>query len=191
METPLPQDFREFLALLNSEKIEYLVVGGYAVGYHGYPRPTGDLGVWVDVRSETVAKLIDVLARFGFTGAAATPEVLLAPVRVIRMGVPPVRIEVINAISGLEFATSYARGGGRTGWRFGPADRSRRPAGEQACRRASQGPERPKAPEEARAWVTRRASRKTDAETSSRSVDSRPRAPLRVGAKQTRLNTYG
>ena len=109
METPLPPDFKEFLALLNSEKIDYLVVGGYAVSFHGYPRPTGDLDVWVDVQPSSVARLIDVLAKFGFAGAGATPEIFLVPGRVIRMGVPPVCIEILNSISGLEFSASYAR----------------------------------------------------------------------------------
>jgi len=95
--------------LLNSEKIEYLVVGGYAVSYHGYPRPTGDLDVWVGVRPDVAARLIDVLAKFGFAGAGATPEMFLTPGRVIRMGLPPVRIELLNKISGLEFTASYAR----------------------------------------------------------------------------------
>ncbi len=110
MDTPLPPDFKEFLALLNSEKIEYLLVGGYAVSYHGYPRPTGDLDIWVGVQPKNAAMLIDVLATFGFTGAEVTPALFLTPGRVVRMGVPPVRIELINTVSGLEFSASYARG---------------------------------------------------------------------------------
>jgi predicted nucleotidyltransferase len=108
METPLPPDFKEFLVLLNSEKIEYLIVGGYAVGFHGYPRPTGDLDVWVDAKPDCAARLVKILARFGFAGAGATAELFLTPGRVVRMGVPPVRIEIINKISGLDFPASYA-----------------------------------------------------------------------------------
>ncbi len=109
METPLPQDFKEFLALLNSAKIEYLVVGGYAVSYHGYPRPTGDLDVWVAIEPAQVAKILSVLTQFGFGGAGATPELFLTPGHVVRMGVPPVRIEIINAIAGVEFSHCYSR----------------------------------------------------------------------------------
>jgi len=58
MELPLPPDFKEFLLLLNSEKIEYLVVGGYAVSFHGYPRPTGDLDIWVAIHIDTASKLV-------------------------------------------------------------------------------------------------------------------------------------
>lgn len=106
---PLPQDFKEFLALLNSEKIEYLVVGGYAVSFHGYPRPTGDLDVWVAIFPENASKLLNVLSKFGFGAAGATAEVFLAPGNVVRMGVPPVRIEIINQISGVEFHQCYSR----------------------------------------------------------------------------------
>jgi hypothetical protein len=72
MDLPLPHDFKEFLVLLNSEKIDYLIVGGYAVSYHGYPRPTGDLDVWVAMHPETATKLVDALAKFGFASAGAT-----------------------------------------------------------------------------------------------------------------------
>lgn len=107
METRLPHDFKEFLALLNSARIEYLLVGGYAVSYHGYPRPTGDLDVWVAADAGNAQKLVNVLSNFGFS--STTPDVFLAPGQVVRMGVPPVRIEIINKVSGLEFSESFAR----------------------------------------------------------------------------------
>ena len=109
MELPLPPDFKEFLALLNSEKIEYLVVGGYAVSYYGYPRPTGDLDVWVPARRETAAALVGALAKFGFATAGATEELFLTPGRVVRLGVPPVRIEILNSISGVDFSECRSR----------------------------------------------------------------------------------
>ena len=71
MDLPLPPDFKEFLRLLNSAQIEYLVVGGYAVGYHGYPRPTGDLDIWVAALPGNAVKLVDALAKFGFADCAA------------------------------------------------------------------------------------------------------------------------
>jgi hypothetical protein len=109
MDLPLPHDFKEFLVLLNSEKIDYLIVGGYAVSYHGYPRPTGDLDVWVAMHPETATKLVDALAKFGFASAGATKDLFLTPGRVVRMGVPPVRIEVLSSISGVDFASCHAR----------------------------------------------------------------------------------
>lgn len=103
MDTPLPHDFKEFLALLDSAKIEYLLVGGYAVGFHGYPRPTGDLDIWIAMTPSNAEKLVPVLASFGFASAGATPDLFLHPGRVVRMGVPPVRIEILTSISGVEF----------------------------------------------------------------------------------------
>lgn len=109
MDLPLPPDFKEFLRLLNSAEIDYLVVGGYAVAYHGYPRPTGDLDVWVAARPDNAAKLVTVLAAFGFGDAGATEALFLEPSRVVRMGVPPVRIELLTSVSGVEFAECRAR----------------------------------------------------------------------------------
>ncbi len=56
-----PREFKEFLQLLNSKKIEYLVIGGYAVGYHGYPRATGDMDVWIAINEKNALKMVDVL----------------------------------------------------------------------------------------------------------------------------------
>lgn len=110
MDRALPSDFKEFFTLLNSERIEYLVVGGYAVSYYGYPRPTGDLDVWVGMNRENAVRLVGVLARFGFAAAGATPELFMTPGRVVRMGVPPVRIEILTSISGVSFDECHARG---------------------------------------------------------------------------------
>lgn len=107
MDLPLPPDFKEFLLLLNSERIEYLIVGGYAVAYHGYPRPTGDLDVWVATHPASAARLAQAFHKFGF--AEATPDLFTTPGRVVRMGVPPVRIEALTGISGADFIECYAR----------------------------------------------------------------------------------
>lgn len=108
METQLPPDFREFLALLNSEQVEYLVVGGYAVSFHGYPRPTGDLDIWIAVDGRNAEKIRSVLQKFGF-GSAASSVNFLEPNKIFRMGVPPVRIEVLTGVSGVAFAECFAR----------------------------------------------------------------------------------
>lgn len=109
MDLPLPPDFKEFLKLLHSEQIEYLIVGGYAVSYHGHPRPTGDLDIWIAPKPATAQKLVGVLTAFGFADAGASAELFLTPGRVVRMGVPPVRIEVLTSVSGVEFADCHAR----------------------------------------------------------------------------------
>ena len=63
----LPDDFREFLKLCNRKRVRYLLIGGYAVGYHGYVRATADLDVWIEISEENAAKMVDVVTLFGFT----------------------------------------------------------------------------------------------------------------------------
>ncbi len=106
---PLPQDFKEFLKLLNSHHVEYLVIGGYAVSYHGYPRPTGDLDVWIALDMANAERVRSAVAEFGFHGAGLSAELFLKPRCVVRMGVQPVRIEILNSISGAVFAECFAR----------------------------------------------------------------------------------
>lgn len=102
-----PRDFKEFLQLLNSKKIDYLIVGGYAVGYHGYPRATGDLDIWIDINDETAVKMVDVLKEFGFNPPELQKDLFLKEQKVIRMGVPPMRIEVLTAIDGVDFISCF------------------------------------------------------------------------------------
>ena len=105
----LARDFKEFLQLLRSAKIEYLLVGGYAVGHYGYPRATGDLDIWVAVHDRNVAALVSALREFGFDVPELTPLLFQQPRRVIRMGVPPVRIEILTGIDGVAFEECYSR----------------------------------------------------------------------------------
>lgn len=56
----LNQDFKEFITLLNLHKVEYMVVGGYAVGFHGYPRYTGDIDIWIAISKKNAEKMITV-----------------------------------------------------------------------------------------------------------------------------------
>jgi hypothetical protein len=101
----LPQDFREFLKLLNSKKVEYLVIGGYAVGFHGYPRPTGDLDIWISNAPDNAERAHEALEEFGFT---CPIDVLRQDNQVARMGRPPFRIEVLTTIDGVNFADCYS-----------------------------------------------------------------------------------
>jgi predicted nucleotidyltransferase len=105
----LPKDFVEFLQLLNSNEVEYLVVGGYAVGLYGYPRATVDLDVWVASTPWNAGKLVSVLKQFGFDTPVLSPELFTQKNKVIRMGNPPIRIEILTTISGVEFPSCYAR----------------------------------------------------------------------------------
>ena len=103
----LPPDFKEFLKLLTSSDVEYLVIGGYAVNYYGFSRATADLDIWISRTPENAVRISNVLRAFGFS--KATPEVFLEPGKVIRMGVPPVRLEILTSISGIDFAEAHMR----------------------------------------------------------------------------------
>jgi len=105
----LPPDFKEFLKLLSSHRVKYLLIGGYAVGYHGYPRPTGDMDVWIAVSSPNAARVVAALVEFGFRAEDVPVALFTEPGKIVRMGIPPMRLEIVTTISGVEFAACYAR----------------------------------------------------------------------------------
>jgi predicted nucleotidyltransferase len=105
---PLPKDFKEFLQFLNSERVEYLLVGGFAVGHYGYPRATGDMDIWVGVSQENAEKLVRVFRAFGFSEASTPVELFQQPRQGIRIGVPPLQIDVVTNISGVDFDPCFA-----------------------------------------------------------------------------------
>ena len=105
----LTSDFKEFLNLLNSEKIEYLLIGGYAVGLYGHVRPTKDMDVWISVDPANTDRLVEVLVKFGFPRASVQQPLFSEEKTVLRMGVPPNRLEVLSRIAGVEFADCYKR----------------------------------------------------------------------------------
>jgi Nucleotidyl transferase of unknown function (DUF2204) len=107
--TRLAPDFKEFLQLLRSAKIEYLLVGGYAVGHYGFPRATADLDIWVANHDENASRLVEVLRKFGFDVPALNTSLFQEPGHVVRMGVPPIRLEVLSSIDGVEFQDCYPR----------------------------------------------------------------------------------
>ena len=104
----LPPDFREFLKLLNAHQVEYLLIGGYAVAYHGYPRATADMDIWIAVDSQNAERIVAALKEFGFDLPELSPALFLREGQMIRMGVPPVRIDIATTISGVSFAECYA-----------------------------------------------------------------------------------
>ncbi len=111
MDVPLlTDDFREFLSLLNANRVDYLLVGGYAVGLHGYPRATIDLDVWVRATADNAGRIIDALHAFGFDTPSLEPRLFLDPRSIVRFGVPPFRIEVMTSIDGVTYGECRARG---------------------------------------------------------------------------------
>ena len=108
MDITLPPDFKEFLRLLNTHNVEYLLIGGYAVGYHGYPRATNDMDIWIAIHPDNAERMATVLRVFGFETPDLSPELFLQDHSIVRMGLPPMRIEILTTISGVEFAACYA-----------------------------------------------------------------------------------
>lgn len=104
---PLQPDFREFLKLLNDHDVKYLLIGGYAVGFHGYVRATADLDIWISQDRDNAARLTEALKEFGFDDPNLSFETFLEKRQVIRMGVPPIRIEIQTTISGVSFKNCY------------------------------------------------------------------------------------
>ncbi len=103
----LPNDFKDFLRLLNSKQVEYLLIGGYAVSYYGYPRATADMDVWIAVHPRNAQKMVEVMREFGFAVKELSEELFLTANNIVRLGVPPLRIEVLTTISGVDFEECY------------------------------------------------------------------------------------
>lgn len=112
----LQSDLNEFVALLNSQAVEYIVVGGYAVAFHGHPRFTGDIDFLVRATPINAERLLKVLADFGFGSVQLRPEDLTVEGRVVQLGRPPNRIDLLTSISGVTFEEAWAsRVGGDLG----------------------------------------------------------------------------
>ncbi len=105
----LHPDFKDFLKLLNVHNVKYLIVGGYAVGFYGYPRATGDIDVWIEVDSKNAERILRALRDFGFSNKELSKELFLKEEKIVRMGVPPVRLEIITSASGVDFADCFKR----------------------------------------------------------------------------------
>ena len=95
------KDFKELLELFNVHKVKYLIVGGYALAYHGAPRYTGDIDMFVKPDMENALNILKALKEFGFGSVGLKPEDFQSPDKVIQLGYPPVRIDIITSISGI------------------------------------------------------------------------------------------
>lgn len=106
MDLALPNHFKEFLRLLRAERVEYLLVGGWAVIYHGYPRPTNDFDIWIAVSAENASRVVRTLRKFGFD-VSLPADLFLHSERVVRIGNEPNVIEIMTSASGVEFQQCY------------------------------------------------------------------------------------
>jgi hypothetical protein len=99
----LSKDFREFIELLNENKVRYLVVGGYAVAIHGHPRYTKDLDIWIELSSENAENILQALKKFGFGELGLKPADFLERDQIIQLGYPPNRIDILTTLKNLKF----------------------------------------------------------------------------------------
>ena len=103
----IPEDFKEFIALLNAYEVRYLIVGGYAVGFHSRPKFTQDIDIWIDNSEKNALKIKDVLKEFGFGSLDITIKDLTSSDKVIQLGNAPLRIDLMTSISGISFRSAY------------------------------------------------------------------------------------
>ena len=105
----LNKDLREFIELLNSSGVEYLVVGAFAVAWHGHPRFTADIDFLVGTTEANTLSMAGVLDAFGFRSLGIKPDDLSRPGQIIQLGVKPNRIDLITSITGVEFSQAWTR----------------------------------------------------------------------------------
>jgi len=106
---PLQKDLREFIESLNSHHVEYVIVGAFALAFHGLPRYTGDLDIFVRPSPENAARLEKVIAEFGFAAAGLSAEDFLRPNQVIQLGRAPNRVDLLTSITGVTFEEAWAQ----------------------------------------------------------------------------------
>lgn len=106
-DTVLNRDFKEFIASLNDNGVRYLVVGGYAVAVHGYPRYTKDMDIWVDMTADNASNILKALEQFGFGSLGVIASDFTVPDQMLQLGHPPGRIDILTTLLGVEFRECY------------------------------------------------------------------------------------
>jgi hypothetical protein len=104
----ISKDLREFIELLNANGVEYVVVGGFAVAWHGHPRFTADIDFLVRPDPANAALVVKTLRDFGFAGLRIAPEDLCLPDQILQLGVKPNRIDLLTSIAAVSFAEAWA-----------------------------------------------------------------------------------
>lgn len=105
----LVKDFEAFIELLNKNEVKYLVVGGYAFAIHAYPRFTNDIDFFILSTTSNANKIVSVLIEFGFDTTSFSPDDLLIKDKVIQLGEPPYRIDLLTSIDGVDFDEAWQR----------------------------------------------------------------------------------
>jgi hypothetical protein len=104
----LNPDYRDILSLFNEEGVKYMVVGAYALAYHGLPRATGDIDIWIHRSGENADRVWRALSRFGVPLYDLTKEDLSRPETVFQIGVAPRRIDILTTIDAVDFEEAEA-----------------------------------------------------------------------------------
>jgi hypothetical protein len=100
-------DFNELLSAFQEHGVKYLIVGGYAVSFHAEPRATKDLDLFIRADSENGLAVYRALARFGAPVGGVTPDDFIRPNSFFRVGAPPVMVEILPTIDGIEFDAAW------------------------------------------------------------------------------------
>lgn len=103
----LHKDFREFIELLNKNEVKYLIIGGYAVAFHGYVRSTGDLDIWIKISPKNAQRVLKTLKDFGFGSLDIDTSDFQKEYAIIQLGFPPYRIDIITTPDGISFDECY------------------------------------------------------------------------------------
>ena len=109
-------DFRELLALFNDHKVEYIIIGAYALAFHGAPRYTGDIDIFVKHTTINAQRIISALDELGFSSVGLKIKDFESPDKVIQLGVPPVRVDIITSITGVSWEEAFS---GRAKGKYG------------------------------------------------------------------------
>ena len=104
----LSPDFKEFIELLNVHNVQYLIVGGYALAFHGHPRYTKDIDIWIATNTDNAQKMLNVLKDFGFASLSLSQQDFLEQDNIIQIGFPPNRIDILTSVDGIQFADSIS-----------------------------------------------------------------------------------
>lgn len=105
----LSEDFEDFIKMLNKHQVDYLIVGGYAMAFHGKPRYTGDLDIWIDISEINADKLLAVMNDFGFASLEFKKDDFLNENLINQIGYPPLRIDIITSIDGVLFKDAFSK----------------------------------------------------------------------------------
>lgn len=104
----LSRDFKEFIELLNAREVKYLIIGGYAVAFHGSPRNTKDIDIWLLIDPENAERVVRALGDFGFASLGLGPADFMEPDTIVQLGFAPNRIDLIMGAPGVDFGACYA-----------------------------------------------------------------------------------